>query len=163
MTPNVETGAPAVETGGLVSAAAAALAVGGGGFCRGRHNLAELARPVHFQNPAPIVAEPQPLAARVSPDDRLDAIHRVGCRGGVEAGGLVGGIPADPLAKLCGCFNDHASEDTRPWKPTPPPTVETGETKCPPQDIGSWPTQTTKYSVLMLRLDSADDTAILCL
>jgi hypothetical protein len=39
--------------------------------------------------------------------------------------------------------------------------VETGKPKCPPQHIGYRPTQTTKYSVLMPRLDSADDTATL--
>jgi hypothetical protein len=39
--------------------------------------------------------------------------------------------------------------------------VETGKPKCPPQHIGSRPTQTTKYSVLMLTLDIAEDTATL--
>ena len=158
-TPSVETGgrparlhgrqagAPSVATGGgSVASAAPAAAVGGGRLRGGLDDLAKLISPVHFQNPAPIVPEPQPLTAGVAPNDRLDAFHRMGCRGGIEARGLAGGIPADPVVKLCRCFDDHGEiipgrgnrRNPRPWK-REIPTVQhkmQADTTRRPQDMG---------------------------
>ena len=102
-------GAPSVATSGrLVASTAPAATIRCGRFCRSLDNLAKLFRPVHFENPAPVVAEPQPLADSVAPNDRLDAFHRMRCRCGIQAGGLTGGIPADPVVKLCRRFDDHS-------------------------------------------------------
>lgn len=155
-TPSVETGgrprlrlgrragAPSAATGdGLVARTAPAAAIRCGRFRCGLDNLAKLFRPVHFENPSPVVAEPQPLTDRVAPDDRLDAFHGMRCRCGIQAGGLTGGILANPIVKLCRRFDNHSRiihgpggqraptvETLRfafPNCPSGPPIVETSE------------------------------------
>ncbi len=120
-------GAPSMATSGrLVALTAPAAAIRCGRFRRSRDNLAKLFRPVHFENPSPVVAERQPLTDRVAPDDGLDAFHRVRRRCGIQAGGLTGGIPANPIVKLSRCFDDHSRiiyglrgrAQPRPWKPS---------------------------------------------
>ena len=155
-------GTPSVATSGrLVASTAPAATIRCGRFCRSLDNLAKLVRPVHFENPAPVVAEPQPLADRVAPDDRLDAFHRMRCRCGIQAGGLAGGIPADPVVKLCRRFDDHSriisgrESERKPGRGNPPFLIS--QLSVEPPDRRN-PRETRGKD---FRLDSTCDDAIL--
>ena len=115
----------ALDRGNLEAPPASSFAVCGCRFGCGLDDLAKLIQPVHFQNPRPIVTEPQPLPDSIPPDNRRDTCD--GMIGGsrIQLGKLAGGLGAAPMIQLSDVLDDHNRiipdrgnrRNPRTWKP----------------------------------------------